>query len=66
MDSFYFEGKCFHVPKEKFGWCDALNYCKNRNSRLLTVDNKSNYPIKMFSVLKYLNNDESFWVIKIN
>ena len=62
MDSFYFEGKCYHVSKLKLSWCDAFEYCNNRNSTLLSVDNKSNYPINMLKVLKYLNNKETYWV----
>jgi hypothetical protein len=61
----YHNGKCYFVSNEKTSWCNALTSCQSRNSKLITVDSNTNstYARNLFGLLKYLDTDESFWVI---
>lgn len=63
-DWILFNDKCYFISsdKQKLTWNNALEYCVNSSSILITIDFDSKFPKELFRVIKGVSSAQKFWI----
>jgi hypothetical protein len=59
-----FNDKCYLISsdQEKLTWNNALEYCVNKSSILITIDFDNTFPKELFRVIKGVSSAQKFWI----